>query len=249
MTSAAQRWNARYREVAAADIQSDGQSDGQSGDEPDEPGGDDGVGRTPGPPQALLRFEQFLPDTGLAVDLAGGPGGCALHLAARGLTAVLLDVSDVALAIAERRAAAAGRRLVTVEADLDGQTLGSTLDMVRRVEPAGEITVVSCFHYLNRSLLATVARDLPPGAVFAASIATVANLERHARPSRRFLLEPGELFRQVVGPQPPVVGVGTQPPVVGAGSDRLEVLRNEEGWHDGHHHEADLVVRKPSARS
>ena len=212
MTEAADRWNARYRDLAAS--------------EPDH--GEAGDHRI-GPPGALLRFEDLLPGAGVAVDLAGGPGGCALHLAARGLTAVVLDISDVALAIAERRAAAAGGPLVTIQADLEDHSLGSALAKVRGRLPEAEITLVSCFHYLNRRLLATVAKDLPPGAVFAASIATIANLQRNARPPRRFLLEPGELFRLVVGGQ----------------AEGLEVLRSDEGWHDGHHHEADLVVRKP----
>jgi hypothetical protein len=51
------------------------------------------------------------------------------------------------------------------------------------------------------------------------------NLERHAHPSARFLLEEGELGRL---------------------AEDLGVLRLEEGWSSSGRYEARLLARKPS---
>lgn len=165
----------------------------------------------------------------MAVDLAGGNGAGALWLAGRGFTSVLVDVSDVALAVAADRALANGVDLRTHRLDLAGLTLGSVLD---RLPDGPAVSVIGCFHYLNRGLLASVADDLPPGATFLASIATVTNLERHTKPSARFLLEPGELHQLVTG-----VGHSDH------GSD-LTVIHHFEGWNTDGTNEAEIVVRR-----
>ncbi len=175
----------------------------------------------PGPSRALQRLSSMVPASGQAIDLAGGDGGDVLALAARGLDAVLVDGSAVAL---DRASAFADRRelpLTTVRLDLAGRRLGEVLDAVGRPRPA----VVTCVSFLDRDLLASVAADLPGGSRFLASIATTTNLERNPRPSARFLLRRGELFDLVAGP----------------GSDRLRVLHRRQGWSDDRHH-AELVV-------
>ncbi len=188
----------------------------------------------------------LLPNQGLAVDLAGGSGAGAIFLASLGLSPVLVEVSEVALELAATNMAAAGRtatrgttasgtatrRLQTVQLDLSSCTLAEALSVVATdVGPDGPpVAVVSCFHYLQRGLLQSVATDLPAGAIFACSIATVNNLERNERPSRRFLLEPGELKRLVVGRSD--------------GETDLEVLHDHEGWNERAQHEAELLVRK-----
>ncbi len=69
---------------------------------------------------------------------------------------------------------------------------------------------------------------LAPGGVLACEIATVQNLERHAKPSRRFLLELGELPR-LCAP--------------------LEVVHYTEGW-QGDRCLARILARRTSpARS
>ena len=54
--------------------------------------------------------------------------------------------------------------------------------------------MISCFHYLQRDLFASFRESLTPDGFLICEIATVRNLERNARPSRRFLLEPGEII-------------------------------------------------------
>ena len=107
----------------------------------------------------------------------------------------------VGLAVAKERAAEAGLALRTVPVDLRAEPL-----------PPGPWNVITCFGYLQRELFPAFAEALAPGGVLVYGTATVQNLERHARPPRRFLLEEGEL-----------------PALVGS----LEVIRYEEGWRDG----------------
>jgi tellurite methyltransferase len=71
--------------------------------------------------------------------------------------------------------------------------------------------VITCFHYLQRSLFPVLCQALAPGGLLICEIATRRNLERHARPSARFLLDEGELVK-LVAP--------------------LEIVQSEEGWFD-----------------
>lgn len=154
----------------------------------------------------------WLPATGQGLDVAGGGSDDAIELARRGLRMTVVDVSDVGLARARDRAAAAGVTVATVEADLERAPL-----------PAGPWHLITVANYLQRDLFAAMAAALVPGGVLAAIICTTANLERHQRPSRRFLLEPGEL-----------------PTLVPS----LTVVHHSEGWRDGGRHEAHLVARR-----
>ena len=163
----------------------------------------------------------MIPPGGRVVDLAGGDGGGALFLADRGLDACLVDVADVAL---ERAAVFARRRelsLRTLRADLADRPLGWVLDQLGPPAPA----LVTCWNYLDRTLLRSVADDLPGGARFAVAIATTTNRQRHERPPARFLLDPGELATLVVPDD----------------RSRLRVLHRREGWADDRH-VAELVV-------
>jgi 2-polyprenyl-3-methyl-5-hydroxy-6-metoxy-1,4-benzoquinol methylase len=135
---------------------------------------------------------------GRALDVAAGAGRVALWLARAGLEVTAVDVSAVGLARARSAASAAGLAIAT-----------RVLDLEREPLPAGPFDVVTCFHYLQRDLFPALAQRLAPGGILACEIATVRNLERHARPGRRFLLEPGEI-RILVAP--------------------LEILLHEEGW-------------------
>jgi SAM-dependent methyltransferase len=161
----------------------------------------------------LVSLDALLPRSGAAIDVAGGRGWNALWLARRGLDVTLVDVSPVALAIARERAAADGLALEAVELDLEADPL-----------PAGPFRLVTCFHFLRRPLFPDLAAALAPGGLLVVEIMTRRNLERHASPSERFLLEEGEL------------------PGLARG---LEVLSCDEGWRDSGRHEARLVARRP----
>lgn len=188
-----------------------------------------------------------MPDRGLAVDLAGGDGSTALWFAEQGFQPVLVEVSDVAINLATARATATGVDLLCLQQDLEQSTLASVLrdieaqlhrdlNQMTSDNPGSiagpEVGIVSCFHYLNRELLASVSAGLPPGAVLMASIATVRNLERHEKPSARFLLEPRELEDLILG--------GQDDPPVGT----LSILHSFEGWNSAGNHEAEIIVRR-----
>jgi tellurite methyltransferase len=178
-------------------------------------------GRAPGegaPSDFVAWLEGVLPSAGRALDVAGGAGADAVLLAERGLAVTLLDVSDEALRLARDRATAHGVTLSTVRLDLEAEP-----------PPAGPWDVVLVRHYLQRPLLPRLGGLLAPGGLLCVCIATRRNLERHPRPSARFLLEPGELPGLVPG---------------------LEIVRWVEDWtHEGPEgrHEARLVARVPDS--
>ncbi len=154
-----------------------------------------------------------LPRAGAALDIAGGAGRHASWLAARGLDVTLTDISEVALAIAQGRAREDGLALDVIELDLEIEPL-----------PPGPFALVVCVSYLQRALFAAIADSLAPGGMLAFVQPTVKNLERHARPSRTFLLELGE----------------AEAIIRGAG---LTIVVNDESWLDDAH-EARLLAKK-----
>ena len=172
-------------------------------------------GRPQAPPSAFVQSVlSELPTQGRCLDVAGGAGRNALPLAAHGLDVTVCDVSP-----ARPRLGPRGRR---PPRDCSLETL------VRDVEeaglPAGPWDVVVCVHFLHRSLFDAWARALAPGGWLLFEHPTRANLERHARPSERYLLEDGELPSLLRG---------------------LDVVRIEEGWGAEGRHEARLLARRP----
>ncbi len=85
-----ERWNAKYRQHAGADL----------------------------PCASLLGIESYLPTRGTALDVAGGAGRHAVWLAQRGLAVTLADVSEVGLVLARQRARQAGVTIRTQQVDL-----------------------------------------------------------------------------------------------------------------------------------
>lgn len=161
-------------------------------------------------PEWLAAFAPEWPARGRALDVAAGRGRIALWLAARGLRVLAADISPVGLAQARDAARSAGLELETLPIDLEREAL-----------PPGPFDVITCFHYLQRDLFPALIERLSPGGFLCVEIATTGNLERHAPPSRRFLLEPGEL-PHLCAP--------------------LETVHSEEGWFD------DRCVARAAAR-
>jgi SAM-dependent methyltransferase len=166
----------------------------------------------------LAEQAHLLPTRGKALDIAGGAGRNAIWLARRGLDVTLVDISDVALDKIERRAQAAGlaKRMKLVRADLDGELPFAPL-----------FDLVLIFHYLNRARRDDYASLLHEGGLLIAVQPTVTNLERHAKPGREYLVEPGELEAWARG-------LG------------MEILVSREGWTDEGRHEAGIVAKRPS---
>jgi SAM-dependent methyltransferase len=165
-------------------------------------------------PGALLELAEYLPDGGSVADLAGGLGDAAIWMAERGLDATLVEVSDRACAIGAERAEDRDLPLKTIVHDL-------AVDGI----PGGPWDALTCFHYLDRALLGSLHDALKPGGVALIGIATITNLERHERPSARFLLERDELPGLLHG---------------------LEIIHHVEDWAPWGYHEARVAARRPA---
>lgn len=140
------------------------------------------------PSAVLVELAEYLPTAGRALDLAGGAGAEAVWLAQRGLDVTVADVSDAALELCRERAAEHGVALEAVRVDLhaDGP-------------PAGPWDVVVCLNYLEPAVWPAL--RLAPGCTVVWIHPTVTNLQRHAKPSERFLLQPGQAA-DIVGSRP-----------------------------------------------
>jgi tellurite methyltransferase len=153
---------------------------------------------------------------GTAVDIGGGAGHNALWLARRGLEVTLADISDVALDQARTTARDQGLELECMQRDLEDEGL-----------PDGRLWDVALMHlYYPRELLRELPTHIEPGGLLLFSQPTVLNLERHDRPSRRFLVEPGELKS------------------LADTMTNMEVLELSEEWRTSDRHDAWLVARR-----
>lgn len=168
-------------------------------------------------PAWLAAFDAELPRAGRALDVGAGSGRLALWAARRGLRAVAVDVSPRGLSLASAAAAAEGLELTTVERDLAEEP---------RL-PEGPFSLITCVHYEQPALWPAMRAALGPGGVLVAEIATVRNLERHAHPSRRYLVEPNALLSRLEG---------------------LELVYYRQGWL-GHGERARNVARVVARRA
>ncbi|MBI2921538.1 MAG: methyltransferase domain-containing protein [Planctomycetes bacterium] len=134
------------------------------------------------PSRLVTVLARLLPRRGRALDLAGGAGRHAIWLARRGLRVTVADVSSAGLALARRRARAAGVRIATTRRDLDRDPL-----------PRGPWDLILVFHYLQRRVWKRLPGALRRGGVLVLVHPTRRNLERHAHPSARHLLGDGEM--------------------------------------------------------
>jgi tellurite methyltransferase len=166
----------------------------------------------------LRKHATHLPMRGKALDVAGGAGRNAIWLARRGLDVTLVDISDVALDKAERRAITAGlaARMKFVRHDLDADLPFAPL-----------FDLVLVFHYLNRARRDDYVSLLHDGGTLVAVQPTVRNLERHAHPSSNYLVEPGEMTTWVreLG---------------------MDIVVELEGWTDDGRHEAAVIAKRAS---
>lgn len=180
-----------------------------------------------GAPAAFVReVAELLAPGATVLDLAGGSGRHALWLATRRHPGTLIDISDVALATAARAARRSDVALECIERDVETEGL----------PPGRSWDLVLMHYYFDRAVARAAWDAVRPGGLLALAQPTVVNLERHGRPGRRFLLEPGEL-------------ADLADRLVRTGSDRepaAEVMTCSEAWRDDGFHEGRLVVRRPA---
>ncbi|MCA9639735.1 MAG: methyltransferase domain-containing protein [Polyangiaceae bacterium] len=162
-----------------------------------------------------LECADALPKRGRALDLAGGAGALALWLATRGLSVTLADVSDRGLELASQRAAEAEVSLRCERIDLT--------DPVERERLGSGWDLVTCTNYFQAELFPWIAEVLAPQGLCLFAQPTLKNLERHARPSARFLVDPLSLDAWLGG---------------------LQVLERYEGWTASGTHELRLLARR-----
>ncbi len=168
------------------------------------------------PPALVLGFAGSIQTGSRVLDVACGFGDAGLFLAQRGCDVTLSDVSPVALDHVRHRANSLGLVVSTV-----------CVDLTNEPPPEGLWDVIVCVHYLDRDVLPRLASTLRIGGVLVVAVATVTNLERHARPPERFLLEQGELPSLVPD---------------------LDVVRHDEIWRESGTHEAWFVGERPATQ-
>lgn len=142
------------------------------------------------PDTFLIRaYEEFPADArpGAALDMAGGAGRNAVWLAGRGWRVKLIDISDVALAMAREKFKSLKSKgdLQTEVVDLNSiQDLG-----IERYD------LVTVFYFLRRDLFPAIARALKPGGTLIYRTYTVDRMKVPGGPSDpKYLLQPNELL-------------------------------------------------------
>ena len=129
----------------------------------------------PAEPSLLLtQLDDDLPRSGRALDVAGGSGRHAIWLAQRGLDVTVADISEVGLAIAKERAAAADVSLDTLLLDLETDPF-----------PNGPWDLIVSIRFLRRELFEIFPKVLAPGGMLVFSQPTKSNLQRHEKPPQR----------------------------------------------------------------
>ncbi|MFN3215734.1 MAG: class I SAM-dependent methyltransferase [Acidimicrobiales bacterium] len=181
------------------------------------------------PAPFVCEIAELLEPGATVVDLAGGTGRHALWLAGQGHPATLVDVSSVALDAAAEAAREAGLSLETIERDLEADGLPLERSWA----------LVLMHYYFDPTVVRAAWGAVRPGGLLAVAQPTVTNLERHERPSRRFLLEVGQIAELA----------DELAASASAESSPSDIVTCTEGWRDNDRHEGRLVLRRGPAGS
>ena len=172
------------------------------------------------PPSRLWSPNEFLEDclpdlpVGSAIDLGCGTGRDSVHMASLGWSVTAIDRLEDALDL--------GRGL-----ERNYLTTGNSIQWKRmdldRVVDFSPADLVCCFFYLSRPLLSQLDKILNPNGYLIAETFTSEHRERFGKPrSLDRVLTPNELRTF---------------------ADGLEIIRYEEGWHEGRH-TARMLARR-----
>jgi 2-polyprenyl-3-methyl-5-hydroxy-6-metoxy-1,4-benzoquinol methylase len=119
---------------------------------------------------------------GRALDVACGFGDNAIRLAQEGFEVTGLDISEVALERARRRAAEQGVTVRFVCADVDDFEIGDqTYDLI------------TGFYFLHRPAFSRIKKGVKPGGMVVYKTYTADEVRYRPVLNRNYLLEPGEL--------------------------------------------------------
>lgn len=138
-------------------------------------------------------WEEFVqplfPSGGEALDVAGGVGRHSLWLAERGWRVTLVDISEVALTMAQAEAQRRGVKIGTVAHDLENWQLS-----------AASYDLVPVFFYLQRELFPALMAALRPGGLLIYKTYTEEQKRFSGGPSHPMhLLKPNELLHAFAG--------------------------------------------------
>jgi tellurite methyltransferase len=164
----------------------------------------------------LSEVEDLLPDSGSAVDIAGGNGQNAIWFAHRSFATTLIDISTVALEQAQTESKSNGVTLECMHHDLEKYFMPSGR--------AWDVAFIQLF--LDRELIRKIPNSLNADGLFLFAQPTRINLEKHPHPSERFLLGAGEIYslaRELTS---------------------MRILNVDEQWRPSGRHEAWLVAQK-----
>ncbi len=134
-------------------------------------------------PSALLT--EWLSDglPGKALDWASGTGRNALYLAEKGYDVTAIDISPLAIELAEQAAREKGLKINWIVADLDDYMIQEHYDLI-----------VISFFYVNKNMVLSIINALKKGGIllYENHMLSPTSSEDEAR-KHRFHLKPGEL--------------------------------------------------------
>lgn len=133
-----------------------------------------------GPRDFLIEQAHYLPERGLALDIATGLGGNAGFLIERGLRVIGVDVSEVGLRRAKDRWPA---------------LMAAAIDLARYRWPPCSFDLILNFYYCQRDLWPTFRSLLKPGGVLIFESLTIETLRVRPDYQPDYLLQPDELRR------------------------------------------------------
>ena len=177
------------------------------------------------PARFLNEVEPLLPARGRGIDLACGSGRNAVYLALASEQRRVLGVDILPDAVAQARRLRRASDCSAAVARFQPADLTDP-DTVRSLLPPCRHAIVTCFRYLDRALLSSIAETLAPGGMLVYETFLVQQREAHGKPSNpAYLLRPGELRSAFA---------------------TLEILRYREGEDDSRSFTASLLARRPS---
>jgi tellurite methyltransferase len=146
------------------------------------------------PDEFLVRVHgQFLRDmpAGLALDLAGGAGRNSLFLIERGWRVDLVDISEVALELAQQKFHSAQAGVGIGALRTEAVDLNQVIDLGR-----DRYHLIVAFYFLRRELFPALVAALKPGGILIYRTYTIDRMNVPGGPADpAYLLQPGELRR------------------------------------------------------
>ena len=141
----------------------------------------------PAPNSDLIRYRDWLPERGLALDVACGLGADALYLADQGFDVTAWDASSVAINRLQKEATARALSLAT-----------KCLEITPEAFTKARFDLVYVHRYLDRDIIPAIIQSLKPGGVLFYQTfmqnTTIENQTTTGPTSKAYRLAPNELL-------------------------------------------------------